>query len=96
MIFRKKLDWLDIRIDWRSIKSLIDSLHKEHFLNQKNKCQGNSMTIQWLGLHIATAGSPGLIPDEGTKILKTVRWSKKLNKCQLHQRHIYRWNCEMW
>ena len=31
------------------------------------------MAIQWLGLHTATAGSPGLIPDEGTKILKTMR-----------------------
>ena len=52
----------------------------EHFLNQKHKCQGNSMAIQWLGLHAPIAGSPGLIPDEGTKILRTMRWSKKLNK----------------
>ena len=30
--------------------------------------QGNSLTVQWLGLHTSTAGNPGLIPGQGTKI----------------------------
>ena len=30
---------------------------------------GNSLEIQWLALHDATAGLVGLIPGQGTKIL---------------------------
>ena len=30
---------------------------------------GNSLASQWLGLHVATAGSWGSIPGQGTKIL---------------------------
>ena len=29
---------------------------------------GNSLVVQWLGLHASTAGGPGLIPGWGTKI----------------------------
>ena len=30
---------------------------------------GNSLAVQWLGLHISTAGGTGLIPGRGTKVL---------------------------
>ena len=29
---------------------------------------GDSQVVQWLGLHAATAGGPGSIPGQGTKI----------------------------
>ena len=35
----------------------------------KNKGLGNSLAVQWLGLHASTAGGPGSIPGPGTKIL---------------------------
>ena len=38
---------------------------------------GNSLVVQWLQLHVFTAGGLGLIPGWRTKILKAVR-------CSLH------------
>ena len=29
---------------------------------------GNSLAVQWLGLHASTSRGMGLIPDQGTKI----------------------------
>ena len=36
--------------------------------------------VQWLGLHTSTAGSPGLIPGRGTKILQAVHLDQKKKK----------------
>ena len=36
-----------------------------------DKVLGNSMVVQWLGLHTSTAGDSGSIPGQGTKILET-------------------------
>ena len=33
---------------------------------------GNSLAVQWLGLHVSTAGDTSLIPGQGTKIRHTV------------------------
>ena len=42
---------------------------------------GNSLEVQWLGLHISTAGGPGCIPGWGTKILQVAQHSQtKQNK----------------
>ena len=45
---------------------------------------GNSLGVQWLGLQASTAGGPGSIPGQGTKILHAPQHSqkkkKKLNK----------------
>lgn len=46
--------------------SLFSSPHTTHcFLNL---IWENSLTVQWLGLHISTAGDTGVIPDQGTKV----------------------------
>ena len=37
---------------------------------------GNSLAVQWLGLHTSTAGGTGSIPGQGTKIPKAA-WPKK-------------------
>ena len=38
---------------------------------------GNSLVIQWLGLHISTAGDPGSVPGQGAKILQDALCSQK-------------------
>ena len=38
---------------------------------------GTSLTGQWLGLHISTAGSTGSIPGQGIKILQAVQHGQK-------------------
>ena len=38
---------------------------------------GNSLAVQWLGLHASTAGGMGSIPGHGTKILQVVQYGKK-------------------
>ena len=38
---------------------------------------GNSLAVQWLGLHSLTAKDPGSIPGQGTKIRKLRRVAKK-------------------
>ena len=42
----------------------------------KEQC-GNSLAIQWLGLHASTAGDTGSIPGQGTKILHVIQRSQK-------------------
>ena len=39
-----------------------------HFFFFKLSQIGNSLIVQWLGLHSLTARGPGLIPGHGTKI----------------------------
>ena len=38
---------------------------------------GNSLVVQWLGLHAPTARSPGSIPGEGTKIPQAMQSGPK-------------------
>ena len=42
---------------------------------------GNSLMVQWLGIHALSSGAPVSIPGEETKILQTT-WPKK-KKTQL-------------
>ena len=44
-----------------------EELMKKESFNQKETL-GNSLAVQWLGLHASTAGGKGLIPGRGTKI----------------------------
>ena len=46
----------------------------------KKRGLGNSLGAQWLELHAFTAEGPGLIPGQGTKILKVSRCSQKKKK----------------
>ena len=41
---------------------------------------GNSLVVQWLGLHAFTAMGPGSVPGWGTKILQTARCRQKKKK----------------
>ena len=36
--------------------------------DHQDKDRGNSLMVQWLGLHAFTAKGPGSIPGQGTKI----------------------------
>ena len=38
---------------------------------------GNSLAVQWLGLHASTAGGTGSIPGRGTNIPHAMRHSQK-------------------
>ena len=42
----------------------------------KNRATGNSLAVQWLGLHAFTAEGPGSISGRGTKISQAV-WHGK-------------------
>lgn len=42
---------------------------KEVAMPLLNKCEGNSMTVQWLGIHTLTARAQDWIPGRETKIL---------------------------
>ena len=51
-----------------------------------NKNQGNSLVVQWLGLHNLTAKGLGLIPGWRTKVLKaTWHGQKKRNPVWLRR-----------
>ena len=39
--------------------------------------KGNSLAVQWLGLHASTADSLALISGGRTKIPQALRWDKK-------------------
>ena len=45
--------------------------------------RGNSLVVQWLGLHASTAGGPGSIPGWGTKILQAAQHGQKKNPKKL-------------
>ena len=49
-------------------------------MDAKKHGLGNSLGAQWLELHAFTAEGPGLIPRQGTKILKALRCSQKKKK----------------
>ena len=50
-------------------------------ISTNTKCRnfGNSLVVQWLGLHAFTAKGPSSISGQGTKILQTV-WSSQFKK----------------
>ena len=43
----------------------------------KNRLLGNSLAVQWLGLHAPTAGGTGSIPSWGTKSPHATEHSQK-------------------
>ena len=47
---------------------------------------GNSLAVQWLGLHASTVGGLGLIPGQGTKIPQAVQQGKRKKKKSGHSR----------
>ena len=56
----------------------VTNYHK--FSGFKHTHFGNSLAVQWLGLHAFTAEGAGSIPGQGTKILQAEWRSKKKNK----------------
>ena len=59
-----------------------DSNNKKMLYIEMDKQQGsaNSLTVQWLGLQASTAGGPGSIPGQETKIPHATRYGKKKKK----------------
>ena len=55
------------------------------------KASGNSLAVQWLGLHASSAGGMGLIPGWGTKISHAVWCSQKKKKKKKEARGKYLW-----
>ena len=55
-------------------------LYKKKWILLKSWKIGNSLVVQWLGLHTSTAGGPGSIPGRETKIPKAVWRSQKKKK----------------
>ena len=51
---------------------------------EKAPCLGNSLAVQWLGLHAFTAEGPGSISGQGTKIPQAVQQGKKKKKFTEH------------
>ena len=49
-------------------------------LKKKKKELGNSLVVQWLGLHASTAGGIGSIPGWETNNLHATRHGKKRKK----------------
>ena len=41
------------------------------------KLCGNSLAVQWLGLHTSTAEGPGSVPGRGSKIPQAARGGQK-------------------
>ena len=46
----------------------------------KMPADGNSLAVQWLGLHASTAGGTGLIPRQGTKIPQATLCNQRSKK----------------
>ena len=55
----------------------------DYTLQLKGRDWGNSLAVQWLGLHASTAGGMRSIPGQGTKILQAVRCGQKKKKKRL-------------
>lgn len=58
------------------------------FINENTYIRRNlgSSEIHWLELSAFTAGAPGSIPNQGTKILQAVVWPKKIERKE--ERHL--------
>ena len=53
----------------------------KQFKNEiKKAIPGNSLVVQWLGLHTLTAEGLGSIPGQGTKIPQAAQQKKKKEK----------------
>ena len=63
---------------------------KDIHTDKKQKTQyGNSLALQWVGLHTSTAEGPGSIPDWGTKIPQAKPCS--MVKTKTNQNNPTRW-----
>ena len=51
------------------------SCYEKHVVPHTLKHKGNSLAVQWLGLGAFTAGGPGSIPGQGTKISQALHQS---------------------
>ena len=66
--------------------TIVSMILKFHGKASKKKCyksvlQGNSLTVQWLGLRASTAGGTGSIPGwEGDKIAQAAQCRRKKKK----------------
>ena len=67
---------------WEQMIRPMGSLNVEVKKKKKPDTDGNSLLVQWLGLHASTAGSPGLISGWGTKILQAANLDQKKKKKQ--------------
>ena len=56
-----------------------------HFGDYKQCCHGNSLAVQWLGLHAFTAVGLGSIAGWRTKILQAIQHSQKNPQTQKTQ-----------
>ena len=63
----------------KDFKAIIINIFKEWKPCFKEVKKGNSLVVQWLGLHASTARGPGSIPGQGTKIHKLHDMAKKNN-----------------
>ena len=68
--------------------SLQSELGKSVFSSScpKKKQDGTSLAVQWLGLGASTAGGPGSIPGQGTKIPQAARRGQKNKQKQRRNR----------
>ena len=64
---------------WQGDMMSFDSNNKKMLYIEMDKQQGsaNSLTVQWLGLQASTAGGPGSIPGQETKIPHATRYGQK-------------------
>ena len=66
--------------DESSLHSNGDLSYMSIYICQKHTAKGNSLAVQWLGLHTLTAEGPGSIPGWGTRIphpTSCASWSPK-------------------
>ena len=63
---------LDISLD-----EFLDLTAKTMAVKAKINKVGNSLAVQWLGLHVFTAKGPGSVFDQGTKILRAAQCGTK-------------------
>ena len=55
-------------------------IHTQRHPNTNDAALGTSLVVQWLRLHASTAGTPGSIPGQGTKISHTTQQDQKKKK----------------
>ena len=63
----------------------VQKYSQQHCLYQQ-KTGGNSLEVQWLGLHVFIAEGTGSIPGRGTKILHAMLWGQKRKKTGNNQK----------
>ena len=78
---KQKEKTVPFTIATKRIKYLGRNLTKEvKYLYIENCHTGNSLVVQWLGLHTLTAEGPSSIPGQGTKIPQVVLHDQKKKK----------------